>query len=689
MYATSEVRNALFRGKLKRAAVLLEQASSLSAPEITTLVRDVIQSGCLILKHRGAEGEKNRDAVLLAVLQCLKSSDDPSALIPLAKHLAHSQLLELAYSAILETLGRSAISRCPPAQQAWAAIRFAAETVKVAIEKVQEKIQSADRTTLQTPSTIISEPGAPYADVDGVVAGVASVVWATLHMLAYREGWFNEDRLVLPPPTLVDDDLVYKSGSNSYLADTWLTLETADEHLRYFGDEDGQPQGRSTLKFEFSLTSKWYEDVARERLNQLALGYHLKIFATDLSGLIETHAPALAPIQFLSRDELLGYSVLRDAYHLDVDNTSERYGLLSIREWLRGYAVLKEMCQPDSPSPKLDILHFHRADLLASLQSAGLSNDSAEVFIDAATLSRGKRDLFDVPLIVDTEGDLHLMTPVLFSAALPLIVESQIGNSGDQPEKGATFENAVRELFCSHGVPAKRVQYRHEGTEYECDALVLWGEHLFVIECKNHILPSAHASHRFTFWENVRSDVAQCKRIATQISMREDLITDAFGTAARVSSVHPVLLNSMPFSVPGGIEGVYVYDYSALSRFFREPFITFSSPVVRKDGSTALAVHRLGCLWAADRPSPGDLLREMGQPVQLAGNEGKWFEERVKRALSQTLAIDVPFLVKDDIDFRDVLRARGHSEESIAQFERTALETLESLRTGRPFGEFE
>ena len=109
MYDTSEVRNALFRGKLKRAAVLLEQARSLSGPEIATLVRDVIQSGCLILKHRGAEAEKNRNAVLLAVLQCLKSSDDPSALMPLAKHLVHSQLFELAYSAILKTLDRSAI----------------------------------------------------------------------------------------------------------------------------------------------------------------------------------------------------------------------------------------------------------------------------------------------------------------------------------------------------------------------------------------------------------------------------------------------------------------------------------------------------------------------------------------------------------------------------------------------------
>lgn len=235
MHDASEVRNALFRGKLKHATVLLEQASPLSGVEMTTVVRDVIQSGCLILKHRSTEAAKNRDAVLLAVLQCLKSSDEPSALIPLAKHVAHSQFLELAYSAILETLDRSAISRCTPAEQAWAVVQFAAETVKVAVERVQQKIQSGDRNILQVPSTIISEPGSPYVDVDGVVAGVASVVWATLHMLAYREGWFTEDRLILPPPVLVDDDLVHKSGSNAYLADTWLTIETADEHLRYFG----------------------------------------------------------------------------------------------------------------------------------------------------------------------------------------------------------------------------------------------------------------------------------------------------------------------------------------------------------------------------------------------------------------------------------------------------------------------
>jgi hypothetical protein len=139
----------------------------------------------------------------------------------------------------------------------------------------------------------------------------------------------------------------------------------------------------------------------------------------------------------------------------------------------------------------------------------------------------------------------------------------------------------------------------------------------------------------------------------------------------------------MPFSIPGGIDGVYIYDYSALSRFFRDPFITFSSPVIRKDGSSAVAVHRLDRLWAADQPSPDDLLREMDKPVQLAGHEGKWFEQRIRRALSETLAIDVPTLVKDDIDFRDVLRARGFSEESISRFEKAALSTLDSIRSDR------
>jgi hypothetical protein len=385
--------------------------------------------------------------------------------LPLAKHLAQSLLLETAYAAILNTLGRSAISSCTPAQQAWAAIRFASETVRIAVERIQQKVHSADRNALHTPSTMISEAGSPHADVDGVIAGVASMVWATLHMLAYREHWFNDERLVLPPPCPVDDDLVFKSGSNAYLADTWLTLEMADEHLRYFGGElteadipakEGEPEGHSMLTFEFTLGSKWCEDTARERLGQLVFGYHLNLFATDLSYVIEKNAPALPPEQFLSRDELLAYEVLQDAYHLDVDNPSDRYGPLPIREWLRGYAVLKELCSPDSQRPTLDILHMPRANLLGSLHSAGLSHASAEAFIDAATLSRGKRDLFDSPLITDTQGDLHLVTPVLFSAALPLIVVSQIGAFGNHSKKGARFEAAVRQLFCEHGVTAKR-----------------------------------------------------------------------------------------------------------------------------------------------------------------------------------------------------------------------------------------
>lgn len=689
MYEKGELRKALAKGDLCRASGIVQSAPSLSSDDVASLVREVIHSGSMIRKYNTASIAKGRNALLGALLRCIKQSEDPSAVLPLAEHISQSALLEEAYAGILDLLARCDIDRCTPAEQAWAAIRYTSELAKTAVDKMQAKVRNTPKGSLVVPSTTISEPGYPDADVDGVIDGAAIILWATLHMLAYREGWFRNGKLVIPPPVEVDDDLMVKSGSNAYLADTWGVLEDADEHLRYFGGtlekkqlsrEDAGAPDKSALLFGYSLGLRSHEHAARERLEQLVLGYGLVVqYSTPKNITISETAGALAPSEFVSRDELLTYEVLHDAYHLPVDDHTLIFGPLSLAEWLRGYAVLKvTYCGSDPNSPVLDTVRLSHSLLKSRLTSAGLSDKSARAFIEEATLSRGKRDLFDAPLIEDENGQLHLLTPVLFSVGLPLVVVSQIGRFDPPNRKGDTFEAAVLRLFDDKKIPAKGFEYTHEGRKYECDVAVLWNRHLFIFECKNHILPSAQASHRFTFWQNFEKDIRQTKRITDQLASLPDVISNVFGSGSCAEHVHGVLLNAMPFSIPGGVQSIYVYDYSALSRFFRDPFVTFTSPVVRKDGSRGLLEFEVDRLWKSGQPSPEDLLREMENPVQLVGF--KWFADRLRRAVSDSLAIEVPILRREDLDFRDVLRARGADEEAIKKFERSAIQNLERFR---------
>jgi hypothetical protein len=53
-------------------------------------------------------------------------------------------------------------------------------------------------------------------------------------------------------------------------------------------------------------------------------------------------------------------------------------------------------------------------------------------------------------------------------------------------------------LFQKHGISAKTFAFRVDREEHQVDVGVLWGDHLFVFECKNYVLPGTARRDRFT-----------------------------------------------------------------------------------------------------------------------------------------------------------------------------------------------
>lgn len=77
----------------------------------------------------------------------------------------------------------------------------------------------------------------------------------------------------------------------------------------------------------------------------------------------------------------------------------------------------------------------------------------------------------------------------------------------------------------------------------------------------------------------------------------------------------PVIVNCFPYSAPGQVDGVYLYDYSALSRFFASGEIKIKSAQSGKD------VEEYGTgirLWAGEKATPEDLLAQLESPQQFA-----------------------------------------------------------------------
>jgi hypothetical protein len=126
------------------------------------------------------------------------------------------------------------------------------------------------------------------------------------------------------------------------------------------------------------------------------------------------------------------------------------------------------------------------------LQRAGIAEGQVGLFTEEITFQRGKRDLYDAPLLMGNDGRHYLLAPLLASASIWQIVLSQLGSSGVSFEtKGSAFEKSVLRLFQSNQVPAKGFKYVHDGQQFECDVAAFWGKHLFVLECKNGPLPTS------------------------------------------------------------------------------------------------------------------------------------------------------------------------------------------------------
>jgi hypothetical protein len=74
----------------------------------------------------------------------------------------------------------------------------------------------------------------------------------------------------------------------------------------------------------------------------------------------------------------------------------------------------------------------------------------------------------------------------------------------------------------------------------------------------------------------------------------------------------------MPYCIPNGLDGVYFYDFSALSRFFKSGQVmaySFTGDWKPVESTPWLKI------WSGDAPTADDLLEQMKKPVQFKAVE--------------------------------------------------------------------
>ncbi len=140
-----------------------------------------------------------------------------------------------------------------------------------------------------------------------------------------------------------------------------------------------------------------------------------------------------------------------------------------------------------SPESSDAIIKIDRGEFEATLRRAGLDEIKAKAFLERVTFQSGRRDLYDAPLLLTSDGEIFFVTALYRGVDIVLIICSQIGSQKlNVNSKGRTFEKAVLKMFQDAGLHAKTFAFTIKAISYDCDVAVLWDQHLFIFECKNY-----------------------------------------------------------------------------------------------------------------------------------------------------------------------------------------------------------
>lgn len=155
-------------------------------------------------------------------------------------------------------------------------------------------------------------------------------------------------------------------------------------------------------------------------------------------------------------------------------------------------------------------------------------------------------------------------------------------------------------------------KFKGDGEEYEYDAVVPWGDYLFVFECKNRSLPFNSPVQMHYFDLETAENIGQLKRLTKGLEDYADKAAMHLPSGALTKTIVPVLLNCFPYAAPGKRDGDYLYDYSALGRFLASGVIMGRAT---SRGKTLGEMESSTRLWAGDTPTPVDLIAQLEMPA--------------------------------------------------------------------------
>ena len=591
---------------------------------IDVLVR-LRQANKLILRYPDEKRAKRR-AAFREQLECAfadQLGDDGAAALEMVFTLLDR--VELGYTLILSGYRQSAFRQFPVERRFAAVLARAAQQTTFIDAEIKKS--AAGQTVIIPGATVIQAEDGRTIHPDGAIGEFVTALGATLVMEGIEAELFDKaGPLALPPLPIVDENDIYVAGLAEVGAQFWRWWTDVEEMVRLLGGDiellEGEnlpldtPAGAERVYRHIGPLEPWTVFAARQRLVERShQTFTQLLFRTNLKDQVADFEAGL-PLEsgFVSLEEAHANLTLSDYLARHINQDQRLVEGLRFVEWVRGYSTLSALAHRRWEQGQGLLQVYERNELTAILTKVGLTAEKAERLMAVATFGRGRRDLFDAPLLTQADGRLMLFGPAAIGARVADVLTSVFSALRlNFDDKGKAFERRVMALLKEKGMAPQAFKFKRAFEDYEYDAVIAWDGLIFVFECKNRSLPAANATAIRDFLDDRKDVLHQVKRLIGALERWPEELTARFGPEAAGKTIVPVVLRNLPYAQQGPTDGVYFYDFSALTRFFESGQMNNG---VQIDRGIEIQVPTFR-LWAGDQPVAADLLAQLQDPIQL------------------------------------------------------------------------
>ncbi len=606
--------------------------TALTPQDVDKLVGLVRRSDALVLKRLNPKKQKNRDKFLEKLAVHLDGKVYPKQAELVRSHAVRLNEIDGVYQSILGLLAKTKAAALSPE------LRFSAlldRSNREYIDLLEQMYKSSTAGGFLDLGnvTMQGESGNEF-NPEGVHELLLTTLASTLGMEAHIHGWYDDTGVLvlptLPSPSSQDRFAV---GSVQMLAAAWRHWQFSERRHRYLDAPLERKGDLAPAWAELGVKRLWdsrpsddhlelYDHVSNARLAE-RLRQHLVTVLADSryeNAVYGTDREVdLLPNQAVSIQELHGATALSQLLSGEITDDQSEYAGLTLAEWVRGYSVLQDVAHNALQPLEADRLTigFSNAELVELLQRLGLQGGKAQVFIKHATYRKASRDLFDQPLIKLQDGGYLLLAISASTSSIPNIILSTLGMlEVNLDGRGKRFEKSMIALLGKHGIKAKNIICARDGETYDYDVAFVWGDYLFLFECKSRSLSGGDPARTYFFSLGIRKAVKQVTRLAEGLKRHPDILSTYMPEAVGKQVVHCVV-NSLPYSTFTEEGDIHFADEGGIARFFQQSEIG-SRSFSREAGLSAIdPASTVVFLWDGDKPTSEDFLRHLRTPIQL------------------------------------------------------------------------